>query len=369
MSTPDVLVLPGDGIGPEVIAQALRVVAWINEHYKPGLKIDQAAIGGAAIDDQGTSLSEQTLTKARSARAVLLGAVGGPRWDTLPLEDRPESALLRLRSALGVFSNLRPVKTFGGLLSSSALKPERIRELDLLIVRELTGGIYFGQPRGIRTNAKGEREGFNTLVYSESEIRRVAISAFELARGRRRVLCSVDKANVLEVMRLWRDVVDDVAKDYPDVTLSHMYVDNCAMQLVKEPGQFDVIVTGNMFGDILSDCAAMLSGSIGLLASASLNEGQRGLYEPVHGSAPDIAGKDVANPLATVLSLALALRHSLGHNAIAHHIEHAVEAVLAGGARTKDTFTGAEGEYCLGCRAMGDALLETLNTLPKPHVV
>ena len=348
---------PGDGIGPEVIAQAERVFTKIRERLGLAIAWQSHAIGGAAIDEHGQSLPDAALQAALQADACLLGAVGGLRWDSLPMAQRPEKALLQLRSQLQAFSNLRPIRTFPELAAASSLKADVISGLDLLIVRELVGGIYFGQPRGIRQEG-AQRVGFNTLVYSEDEIRRIAHSAFGLAQQRKQKLCSVDKANVLEVMQLWREVVSDVAKEYPDVSVQHMYVDNCAMQLVRAPKQFDVIVCGNMFGDILSDCAAMLTGSIGMLASASLNERYQGLYEPVHGSAPDIAGKNQANPIAAILSLSMALRYSLAEVAAAELIESAVAQALAAGARSADIYHGASGTQLLSCSAMTDSICQ-----------
>jgi 3-isopropylmalate dehydrogenase len=352
-----IAVLPGDGIGPEVVAEALKVLRALEP---AGLRLEtvQGDVGGAAVDAQGDPLPADTLALARGADAILFGAVGGPRYDTLPRPQRPEQGLLRLRKELGLFANLRPARVFPGLEDASALKREVVDGLDLLIVRELTGDIYFGQPRGIHRLPGGEREGYDTMRYSESEIRRIAHVAFAAARGRARRLCSVDKANVLETTQLWREVVTEVGRDYPDVELSHLYVDNAAMQLVRWPKQFDVIVTGNMFGDILSDAASALTGSIGLLPSASLDAHQKGLYEPIHGSAPDIAGKGLANPLATILSAALMLRYSLRQEAAARRIERAVEAVLRAGLRTADLARGTE--RTVGTAAMGDAVVEAL---------
>lgn len=300
-----VLLLPGDGIGPEIVAEAERVLDLVNNKLGLDLVTDHALVGGSAIDATGVPLPDETLDKAKAADAILLGAVGGPKWDALDMAIRPEKGLLGLRSNLELFGNLRPAILYPQLASASTLKPEVVSGLDILIVRELTGGIYFGQPRGVRTLDNGERQGYNTYVYAESEIKRIAKVAFEAAQKRGGKLCSVDKANVLEVTVLWREILDDMAKDYPDVELSHMYVDNAAMQLVRAPKQFDVMVTGNMFGDILSDAAAMLTGSIGMLPSASLDEDNKGMYEPCHGSAPDIAGQGIANPLATILSVAI----------------------------------------------------------------
>ncbi len=350
-----ILVLPGDGIGPEITAQAVKVLEVLKRECELDVTLEEGHVGGAAIDAEGTPLSDETLARAQAADAVLLGAVGGPRWDDLPMEERPEKGLLRLRAGLGLFANLRPALLYPQLASASTLRPEVVAGLDLMIVRELTGGIYFGEPRGVRTLENGERQGYNTLVYSESEIRRIGRVAFETARRRGKRLCSVDKANVLECTRLWREVMDELAGDYPDVELTHMYVDNAAMQLVRAPKQFDVIVTTNMFGDILSDEAAMLTGSIGMLPSAALNERGQGMYEPIHGSAPDIAGQDKANPLATILSVAMMLRHSLGEPELAEKIEQAVSDVLDEGLRTADIHT--EGTRLVGTEEMGDAVV------------
>lgn len=352
-----ILVLPGDGIGPEIVAEALKVLYCLREEYGLALEIERADVGGTAFERHGDPLPAQTLELARAADAVLLGAVGGPKWDGLEAALRPEKALLRLRKELGLFANLRPAVLHPPLAAASTLRPEVVEGLDLLIVRELTGGIYFGEPRGVSAGAGGRR-GVNTLVYTESEIERIARVAFEAALKRRRRLCSVDKANVLESTRLWREIVSAVAKDYPQVALSHMYVDNAAMQLVRAPTQFDVIVTTNMFGDILSDLAATLTGSIGLLPSASLDAAGKGMFEPIHGSAPDIAGQGVANPLATILSVAMMLRHSLGESALAQAVEAAVAAVLEAGLRTPDIFSG-EGRR-VGTAAMGDAVVREL---------
>jgi 3-isopropylmalate dehydrogenase len=353
-----VLLLPGDYIGQEIVPQARRVLEAVAAQFGLELELDQALIGGAAVDDCGDPLPEATLDRARAADAILLGAVGGPAYDALPREQRPERGLLRIRSALGLFGNLRPAIMYPQLVAASSLKPELVSGLDILIVRELTGGIYFGEPRGIRTLENGERQGFNTYVYSESEIRRIATMAFDLARKRGGRVCSVDKANVLEATVLWREVVTELAASYPDVALEHMYVDNAAMQLVRAPKQFDVIVTGNMFGDILSDAAAMLTGSIGMLPSASLNERGQGIYEPCHGSAPDIAGQGLANPLATILSVAMMLRYSLGCADGAAAIEAAVGRVLDAGLRTADI--AEAGRPAVSTEQMGQAVLEAL---------
>jgi 3-isopropylmalate dehydrogenase len=352
-----ILVLPGDGIGPEITAEAVRVLKTLGL----SCEIEEALLGGCAVDATGDPYPEATRKLAREADAVLLGAVGGPKWDSLPREQRPERGLLGIRKELGLFANLRPALLYPELANASTLKPEVVSGLDILIVRELTGDIYFGQPRGIETrrvDGVEQRVGFNTMIYTESEIRRIARVAFEAARKRRRRVCSVDKMNVLECTQLWRDVVSETARDYPDVELSHMLVDNAAMQLVRNPQQFDVMVTGNMFGDILSDEAAMLTGSIGMLPSASLDANNKGLYEPCHGSAPDIAGKGVANPLATILSAAMMLRYTFNLQEAAERIEHAVKQVLAQGFRTADIYE--PGMKRVGTREMGDAVLAAL---------
>ncbi|NWG30033.1 MAG: 3-isopropylmalate dehydrogenase [Rhodocyclaceae bacterium] len=348
-----ILVLPGDGIGPEITAEAVRVLKALDLSFE----MEEALLGGCAVDATGDPYPEATRKLAREADAVLLGAVGGPQWDSHPREQRPERGLLGIRKDLGLFANLRPAVLYPELANASTLKPEVVAGLDILIVRELTGDIYFGQPRGIEVR-NGERVGFNTMIYAESEIRRIARVAFEAARKRNRKVCSVDKMNVLECTQLWRDVVTETARDYPDVELSHMLVDNAAMQLVRNPKQFDVVVTGNMFGDILSDEASMLTGSIGMLPSASLDEKNKGLYEPCHGSAPDIAGKGVANPLATILSAAMMLRYTFNDEAAATRIENAVKKVLAQGFRTGDIFE--PGMKKVGTREMGDAVLAAL---------
>ena len=335
------------------MAEALRVL----DALALGFETETALLGGAAVDATGTPYPEATSKLARAADAVLLGAVGGPQWDTLPREQRPERGLLGIRKELGLFANLRPAILYPELANASSLKPEIVAGLDILIVRELTGDIYFGQPRGIETR-NGERYGFNTMHYTESEVRRIGRVAFEAARKRNKRLCSVDKMNVLETTQLWRDVMIELAPEYPDVELTHMLVDNAAMQLVRAPKQFDVMVTGNMFGDILSDEASMLTGSIGMLPSASLDENNKGLYEPSHGSAPDIAGKGVANPLATILSLAMMLRYTFGLEEAALRVEGAVKAVLARGLRTGDIYE--PGTQRVGTREMGDAVLAAL---------
>ena len=352
-----IAILPGDGIGSEIVGEAAKILRTL---AREGLRIETqtAPIGGAGYDADRHPLPESTLALARDAHAILLGAVGGPRYDTLPRELRPEQGILAIRKALGLFANLRPALLFPELTASSTLKPEVVSGLDLMIVRELTGDIYFGEPRGRRTNAAGESEGFDTMRYSESEIRRIARVGFETAQRRNRKLCSVDKANVLDTSILWREVVSATARDYPGVALSHMYVDNAAMQLVRNPKQFDVIVTGNLFGDILSDEASMLAGSIGMLPSASLDGKRKGLYEPIHGAAPDIAGQDRANPLATILSVAMMFRYTFARDDVAARIERAVRAVLASGLRTADI--AQAGERVVGTRAMGDAVVAVL---------
>jgi 3-isopropylmalate dehydrogenase len=352
-----VAMLPGDGIGTEIVAEAAKVLERLRRDGLP-IETETAPIGGAGYDAAGQPLPEPTLAIAQRADAVVLGAVGGPKYESLPRHLRPEQGLLSIRKALGLFANLRPALLYPELAASSSLKPEVVSGLDIMIVRELTGDIYFGTPRGRRVNAAGDAEGFDTMLYSEPEIRRIARFGFEVARKRKRRLCSVDKANVLDTSILWREVVGSVAKDYADVELSHMYVDNAAMQLVREPRQFDVIVTGNMFGDILSDEASMLAGSIGMLPSASLDANNKGLYEPIHGSAPDIAGQDKANPLATILSLAMMFRYTFGRADVSDRIEAAVRKVLAQGKRTGDI--ALPGEQITGTREMGDAVVAAL---------
>ena len=354
-----ILVLPGDGIGPEIVAEAVKVLQAVNDNFDLGLVFEEGLLGGCAIDATGVPFPDQTLTQARAADAILLGAVGGPKWDEIDRSIRPEKGLLGIRSQLELFGNLRPAILYPQLAGASSLKPEVVSGLDILIVRELTGGIYFGEPRGIDETESGERRGYNTYVYTESEIRRIGRLAFESAQKRGNKVCSVDKANVLEVTMLWREVMTELGKDYPDVELSHMYVDNAAMQLVRAPKQFDVIVTGNMFGDILSDQASMLTGSIGMLPSASLDINGKGLYEPCHGSAPDIAGQGLANPLATILSAAMMLRYSLNMTAVADVIETAVGDVLDQGLRTADIVT--EGTTQVGTKEMGEAVLSALS--------
>jgi 3-isopropylmalate dehydrogenase len=353
----NILILPGDGIGPEIVSQATRVLEKFKAEGLP-LTLAHGHLGGAAYDAHGHPYPPDTQTKARAADAILLGSVGGPKYDTLPRAMRPEQGLLGIRKDLKLFANLRPAMLYPELASASSLKAEVVAGLDIMIIRELTGDIYFGQPRGRRTNAAGEDEGFDTMHYATSEIERIARVGFETARRRNKKLCSVDKANVLDTSILWREVVTRVAPEFPDVQLSHMYVDNAAMQLVRAPKQFDVIVTGNIFGDILSDEASMLAGSIGMLPSASLDANQKGLYEPIHGSAPDIAGQDKANPIATILSLAMMFRYSFAREDLATRIESAVRRVLQSGLRTGDI--AQAGEAVVGTRAMGDAIVAEL---------
>jgi 3-isopropylmalate dehydrogenase len=350
-----IAVLPGDGIGPEIVTQAVKVL-----HALDGLsvEIEQAAVGGAAYDASGDPLPAGTLALARAADAIVFGAVGDWKYDTLPRDKRPEQAILGLRRELGLFANLRPALLYPELAGASSLRPEVVAGLDILILRELTGDIYFGQPRGVRKLESGERQGFDTMTYTESEIRRVAELGFELARKRGRKLCSVDKANVLETSQFWREIVIEIGKRYPDVALTHMYVDNAAMQLVRNPKQFDVIVTGNLFGDILSDEASMLTGSIGMLPSASLDAAGKGLYEPIHGSAPDIAGKNVANPLATILSVAMMLRYTFNLPDAADRVERAVRSVLQQGYRTADIHEAETRK--IGTVEMGEAVVAAL---------
>ncbi|MFT7414440.1 MAG: 3-isopropylmalate dehydrogenase [Methylophagaceae bacterium] len=355
--TKKIAVLPGDGIGPEIVAEAIKV---LNALKKDGLDIEleYGLIGGAAYDQTGTPFPDETLVLSKAADAILLGAVGGYKWESLDISVRPEKGLLAIRSALNLFANLRPAILYPQLADASTLKHEVVAGLDLMIVRELTGGIYFGQPRGIRILENGEKEGFNTLVYRESEVQRIGKVAFDIAQKRHGRLCSVDKANVLESTELWRETMITLAKDYNDVELSHMYVDNAAMQLVRAPKQFDVMVTTNMFGDILSDCASMLTGSIGMLPSASLDESGKGMYEPIHGSAPDIAGQDIANPLATILSVGMMLRYTLNKAEMADRIELAVSKVLDKGFRTADIYS--VGMTKVGTSEMGDAVVAAL---------
>jgi 3-isopropylmalate dehydrogenase len=354
-----ITLLPGDGIGPEIITVAVDVLKLIGEQFNLNFEFTEALIGGAAIDATGNPLPEETLNICKQSDAVLLAAIGGYKWDNLPRHQRPETGLLGLRSGLQLFANLRPAKILPQLIDASSLKREVVEGVDIMVVRELTGGVYFGQPKGIFTTETGEKRGVNTMAYTESEIDRIGKVAFETARKRGGKLCSVDKANVLEVSQLWRDRITDLSKDYPDVDLSHLYVDNAAMQLVRYPKQFDTIVTSNLFGDILSDAAAMLTGSIGMLPSASLGaDGSVGVYEPVHGSAPDIAGQDKANPLAQVLSAAMMLKYGLDQPQAAEKIELAVLKVLDQGDRTGDIMS--PGMNLVGCRQMGETLLKVL---------
>jgi 3-isopropylmalate dehydrogenase len=350
-----IAVLPGDGIGPEIVAQAVKVLKALNLN----LEMTEAPIGGAGYEAAGDPLPDATLKLAKESDAVLLGAVGDWKYDKLERHLRPERGLLRIRKELNLFANLRPALLYPELADASTLKPEVVSGLDLMIIRELTGDIYFGQPRGISTLENGEREGINTMRYNESEVRRIGRVAFDIAMKRNKKVCSVDKANVLETTELWRQVMIELSAEYPEVELSHMYVDNAAMQLIRAPKQFDVMVTGNIFGDILSDEASMLTGSIGMLPSASLDANNKGMYEPSHGSAPDIAGKDVANPLATILSAAMMLRYTFNDEANALKIESAVKKALAQGYRTADIAT--EGCKKVGCNAMGDAVVAALN--------
>lgn len=361
--TKKIAILPGDGIGPEIVAEAIKLLNALQEQFGFACELERAPIGGAAYDLHKHPLPPSTLELVREADAILLGAVGSPRYDQLPRELRPERGLLGLRSELGLFANLRPAILYPQLADASTLKSEVVSGLDLMIVRELTGGIYFGKPRAIEQREDGVRHGYNTLIYDEMEIERIARVAFDIALKRNARLCSVDKANVLEVSELWREVVERVAGDYPSVTLSHMYVDNAAMQLVRWPKQFDVIVTGNMFGDILSDAAAMLTGSIGMLPSASLDANHKGMYEPIHGSAPDIAGQGIANPLATLLSIAMMLRHSFNQLELACRVEQAVGVALERGLRTADIF--AEGCTKVSTAEMGDAVVAALPQTQK----
>jgi 3-isopropylmalate dehydrogenase len=354
-----ITLLPGDGIGPEIMAVAVKVMQVVGQHLNLIFEFQEALIGGAAIDATGEPLPAKTLDLCKSSDAVLLAAIGGYKWDTLPRHLRPETGLLGLRAGLELFANLRPAKILPQLIDASSLKREVVEGVDIMVVRELTGGIYFGQPKGVFATETGEKRGVNTMAYTESEINRIGRVAFETARKRRKQLCSVDKANVLEVSQLWRDRITALASEYPDVELSHMYVDNAAMQLVRNPRQFDTIVTGNLFGDILSDEAAMLTGSIGMLPSASLGASGPGLFEPVHGSAPDIAGQDKANPLAQVLSAAMMLRYGLNQPEAANRIEQAVMKVLDEGKRTGDIMS--DGMTLLGCQAMGEALVQALD--------
>jgi len=367
MAAKKLLILPGDGIGVEVMAQVRRIIDWLGKRRKIEFDLSEGLIGGASYDVHGTPLSDGTLAEALAADAVLLGAVGGPKWDNLPFQFKPERGLLKIRKEMGLFANLRPATVFDALAEASTLKAEIVSGLDIMIVRELTGGLYFGEPRGIETLADGSRKGFNTLVYTTEEIRRIGRVAFELARKRNKRVCSVDKANVLECTVLWREeMIKLQQEEFQDIELSHLYVDNAAMQLVRNPKQFDVMVTENMFGDILSDCAAMLTGSLGMLPSASLGAAdasgrRRALYEPVHGSAPDIAGKDMANPLATILSFAMCLRYSFDLAEEADMIEAAVKAVLKGGLRTGDIMQA--GKAKVSTTVMGEAVVRELDKM------
>ncbi|WP_096703891.1 3-isopropylmalate dehydrogenase [Magnetospirillum sp. 15-1] len=367
MAAKKLLILPGDGIGVEVMAQVRRIIDWMARKRKIEFEITEGLIGGSSYDVHGTPLSDETLAAAMAADAVLLGAVGGPKWDDLPFDVKPERGLLKIRKEMGLFANLRPATVLEALADASTLKNEVVSGLDIMILRELTGGLYFGQPRGIETLPDGTRKGYNTLVYTTPEIQRIGRVAFDLARKRNKRVCSVDKANVLECTVLWREEMIKLQKEeFPDVELTHMYVDNAAMQLVRNPKQFDVMVTENMFGDILSDCAAMLTGSLGMLPSASLGEAdaqgrRKALYEPVHGSAPDIAGKDMANPLATIMSFAMCLRYSFDMAAEADLIETAVKNVLKGGLRTADIMQ--PGKAKVSTTVMGEAVVRELDKL------
>ncbi len=355
--TKKIAVLPGDGIGPEIVCEAVKVLQALQNSDGLSFELEYANIGGAGYDAEGDPLPDSTLKLAKAADAILLGAVGGPQYDKLDRPLRPERGLLRIRKELNLFANLRPAMLYPELAEASTLKPEVVAGLDIMIVRELTGDVYFGQPRGIEVR-NGERVGFNTMLYSESEVRRVAHVAFQIAMKRDKKLCSVEKANVLECSELWKEVVIEVSKEYPEVALSHMYVDNAAMQLVRAPKQFDVVVTGNIFGDILSDAASMLTGSIGMLPSASLDQNNKGMYEPIHGSAPDIAGKNIANPLATILSVSMMLRYTFGNEAAAQRVDDAVRKVLQQGYRTSDIMS--QGMRRVGCTEMGDAVVAAL---------
>jgi len=358
--TSKVLVLPGDGIGQEIVGEAVKLIKLLQSDYGLNVEMEEALVGGTAYDATGKPLPDETLKLAKESDAVLLGAVGGYKWEELDIAVRPEKGLLGLRAGMDLFANLRPAILYPQLADASTLKSEIVAGLDIMIVRELTGGIYFGQPRGVRELDGGEKEGFNTLVYKESEITRIAKVAFDIARKRDSRVCSVDKANVLECTELWRNTVIDLHKENQDIELSHMYVDNASMQLVRAPKQFDVMVTTNMFGDILSDTAAMLTGSIGMLPSASLNSSGQGMYEPIHGSAPDIAGQNIANPLATILSVAMMLRYTLDESEMAARIEKAVSDVLDDGLRTADIYS--DGMTKVSTTDMGAAVLNKLKT-------
>jgi 3-isopropylmalate dehydrogenase len=352
-----ILILPGDGIGKEIVAQAVKVIDSLNANHDMGMSLVEGLIGGVAYDETGSPLPEETINSAKSCDSILLGAVGGPKWESLERDLRPERGLLGIRAELDLFANLRPAILYPQLANASSLKTKIVSGLDLMIVRELVGGIYFGEPRGVEVR-DGERFGINSATYYESEIARIGHSAFQIAQKRGKRVCSVDKANVLEVCELWREVMEEVSRDYPDVALSHMYVDNAAMQLVRDPKQFDVMVTSNLFGDVLSDCAAMLTGSIGMLPSASLNKNNYGMYEPIHGSAPDISGKDIANPLATILSVSMMLRYSLDQEELADKINSAVSEVLDQGYRTSDI--SSEGDKIVGTEEMGDLIVKAI---------
>ncbi len=354
-----IAVLPGDGIGPEIITEAVKLLEVLKQSHGLDIQLEEGLIGGAAIDATGKPLPDETLELVKKSDAVLLGAVGGAKWEPLPIAIRPEKGLLGLRSELGLFANLRPAILFPELADASTLKPDVVAGLDILIVRELTGGIYFGKPRGVRNLDNGEQQGFNTLVYDTHEIERIAKVGFESAMKRQKKLCSIDKANVLEATELWREIVTKIGKDYPEVELTHMYVDNAAMQLVRYPKQFDVMVTNNMFGDILSDLASQLTGSIGMLPSASLDANGKGMYEPIHGSAPDIAGQNKANPLATILSVAMLLRYSLQQTELANKVENAVSKVLQNGLRTADI--QQTGKTIVNTEEMGNAVVAALD--------
>lgn len=352
-----ILILPGDGIGKEIVAQAVKVIDSLNANHDMGMSLVEGLIGGVAYDETGSPLPEETINSAKSCDSILLGAVGGPKWESLERDLRPERGLLGIRAELDLFANLRPAILYPQLANASSLKTKIVSGLDLMIVRELVGGIYFGEPRGVEVR-DGERFGINSATYYESEIARIGHSAFQIAQKRGKRVCSVDKANVLEVCELWREVMEEVSRDYSDVALSHMYVDNAAMQLVRDPKQFDVMVTSNLFGDVLSDCAAMLTGSIGMLPSASLNKNNYGMYEPIHGSAPDISGKDIANPLATILSVSMMLRYSLDQEELADKINSAVSEVLDQGYRTSDI--SSEGDKIVGTEEMGDLIVKAI---------
>ena len=354
-----ILILPGDGIGIEIVAQAVKVIDSLNRNHSMGMTLVNGLLGGAAYDETGSPFPDETIRIAKECDSILLGAVGGPKWESLERGLRPERGLLGIRSELELFSNLRPAILYPQLASASSLKKEIVSGLDLMIVRELVGGIYFGQPRGVEIK-NGERFGVNSATYYESEIARIGHSAFQIAQKREGRVCSVDKANVLEVSELWRDVMEEVSKEYSDVKLSHLYVDNAAMQLVRDPKQFDVMVTSNLFGDVLSDCAAMLTGSIGMLPSASLDKNNFGMYEPIHGSAPDIAGKDIANPLATILSVSMMLRYSLNQAELAEKIDSAVSDVLDQGYRTRDI--AGDSQKVVGTEEMGDLVVKALES-------